>query len=116
MNAAGRAAIEAMPATVRVGGFDFKLEKWTHHQAAGASRYGEFSSIEQTIRLQLDMPSQFKAVDTLLHELSHAIYWVYGIHDEDKEERVVGVFGSGLMALHRDNPWLAGWISKALGS
>lgn len=114
MNAAGREAIEALPATIRVAGFDFKLEKWTHHQAAGASRYGEFSSIEQTIRVQLDMPSPFKAVDTVLHEISHAIFWVYGVHDEDKEERIVSVLGTAWMTLHRDNPWLIKWLDRVL--
>lgn len=114
MNAAGRKAIEALPATIRIAGYDFNLEKWTHQQAAGANRYGEFSSLEQTIRIQLDMPSRFKAVDTMLHEISHALFWAYGIADEDKEERIVAALGSAWMALHRDNPWLAKWLGKVL--
>jgi hypothetical protein len=113
-NTLGRRAIEALPDNVRVGGFDFRIEKWTSHQAAGAHRYGEFSSIEQTIRLQIDMPSAYKAVDTVLHEFCHAMFWTYGVNDEDKEERIVGAMGSGWMALHRDNPWLAKWITESL--
>ena len=113
-NDLGSRAIDALPDRIKIGGFDFALVIWTHHQASGASRYGEFSSIEQLIRLQRDMPSPFKAVDTLLHELSHAIFWVYGIHDEDKEERVVGAMGSAWMQIYRDNPWLAKWLNEVL--
>jgi hypothetical protein len=114
MNDAGRRAVDALPDHVRIAGFDFKLERWTHHQAAGSARYGEFSSVEQVIRIQQDMPSPFKAVDTLLHEISHGICWVYGIKEGDNEERTVSILGTAWMTLHRDNPWLAKWLSKVL--
>lgn len=113
-NLTGEQAVDLLPATIRVGGFDFAIEKWTSHQAAGANRYGEFSSLEQTIRVQMNMPSRFKAVDTFLHEIAHAMFWVYGVHDEDKEERIVCALGSGYMALHRDNPWLTEWLDQVL--
>ncbi|WP_370198651.1 hypothetical protein [Bradyrhizobium elkanii] len=106
--------VDALPEMIRVAGFDIRIERWTNHQAAGVSRWGEFSSIEQTIRIQNDMPSRFKAVDTVLHEISHAIYWAYGIEDDDKQERIVSVFGTAWMTLHRDNSWLADWIKNAL--
>lgn len=109
-----RKLVEALPDVVRVGGYDWYLEKWNAHQARGASRWGECSTGEMTIRIQLDMPTAQKAVDTLMHEISHAMFWVYGVQDEDKEERLVGALGSGLMALYRDNPWLLDWLRKAL--
>lgn len=114
LNLLGRRAIETLPDYIRIAGFDINLEKWTHQQAAGANRYGEFSSLEQTIRVQIDMPSPYKAVDTVLHEICHAMFWAYGIVDDDKEERVVSALGSGWMAVHRDNPWLAKWLNEAL--
>lgn len=88
---------------------DRVIVKWSMHESASAHRFGEFSSIEQVIRLQADMPSRFKAVDTFFHEVTHAFYWVYGIDDADKEERAVSVLG-----LHRDNPWLSEWLRKVL--
>lgn len=109
-----RECIEALPDTIKIGGFDFQLVRWNSNQAAGAARYGEFSSIEQIIRLQLGMPSRFKAVDTLLHEITHGIFWVYNIHDDDKEERVTGTMGSAWTQIHRDNPWLPLWLSECL--
>lgn len=106
--------IEALPATIRIGGYDFRIEKWTHHKASAAQRWGEFSSIEQRISIQSDMPSPEKAVDTFLHEIGHAMFLVYGIADEDKEERIISALGTAWMALHRDNPWLAKWLGKVL--
>lgn len=114
INKAGRAAVERLPNSIRIGGYDWAIEKWSSHQSASAQRYGECSIIEQTIRVQLDMPTRFKAVDTLMHEVMHAVFWVYGIHDDDKEERIVAALGSATMALHRDNPWLTKWIEKVL--
>jgi hypothetical protein len=110
----GRTAIEALPEIIRIGGFDISIQKWNHHQVLGTQRWGEFSSNEQTLRIRLDMPTKFKAVDTLLHEVMHAVFWAYGVEDEDKEERIVASLGSAQVALYRDNPWLLKWIGEAL--
>ncbi len=99
---------------VKVGGFDFAIEYMNLHEAAASRRYGECSTIEQLLRFQQEMPSRFKAVDTVLHEIFHAIYWTFGIEDEDKEERIVSALGSAMMQVHRDNPWLAVWINETL--
>lgn len=110
----GIEAVRALPDSIRVAGYDFQIVKWTTHEASACSRWGEFSQIEQVIRIQENIPSPFKAVDTFLHEVSHAIFWAYGIHDDDKEERIVSTMGTALMTVHRDNPWLAPWLTKAL--
>jgi len=106
--------VERLPDVVRVGGFDIRIIKWDDLAAAASQRWGEFSSVEQVIRIQRNMPSRFKAADTLFHEISHAIFWVYGVEDSDKEERVVSAFGSAWMQIHRDNPWLARWLLEVL--
>src|SRR6185437_8691056 len=110
----GPATVAALPDSIRVAGYDFRIQKWTANEAQGAQRWGEFSSNEQVIRIQREMPTPFKAVDTFLHEVTHAIFWSYGLQDEDKEERTVATMGTALMTLHRDNPWLAKWIERAL--
>jgi hypothetical protein len=114
--ALGAAAMDALPETVRVGAFTFAIDKWTSHKAAGNSRYGECSSIEQKIGVQRDMATPEKAVDTFLHEVGHAIYWAYGFEAGDKEERIVSGFASAWVQVYRDNPWLLGWIAKTLES
>src|SRR5258708_39662844 len=84
----GRQAIEALPAALRVGPFDFRIDKLSPQRAMGKDCFGEFSSCEGQLALQLDMPSTVKAADTLLHEAGHAIYATYGLAAEDKEERL----------------------------
>lgn len=110
----GSAVVLALPDSIRVAGYDFRIQKWTANEAQGAMRWGEMSSNEQVIRIQSNMPTPFKAVDTFLHEVTHAIFWSYRLDDDDKEERIVSTMGTALMTLHRDNPWLAKWIERAL--
>lgn len=107
------ALMQQLPDRVRVGAYDFHIRKWTANESAGEQKFGVCSTTEQMICVQMTMPTRYKAVDTTLHEIIHAVYWAYGIEDGDKEERVVSIMGSALCALHRDNPWLADWLKKA---
>jgi hypothetical protein len=109
----GPDAIDLLPDSIRIGAFDFAIVRWTHHEATDNQRWGEFSSIMQRICIQRDMPTVFKAVDTFLHEVTHGLFWTAGLKDDDKEERIVTALGAGWMQIHRDNPWLALWLTQA---
>jgi hypothetical protein len=110
----GRQAIEALPRSLKVGPFDFGIEKLCAQRAIGKECFGEFSPSEGQIALQLDMPSPVKAADTLLHEAGHAIYATYALSDEDREERIVTVFATAWAQVFRDNAWLLAWLARAL--
>lgn len=110
----GREAIEALPETLRVGPFDFRIEKLSAQRAMGKDCFGEFSSCEAYVALQLDMPSAVKAADTMLHEAGHAIYSTYALAEDDKEERIVAAFATGWAQVFRDNTWLLGWLARTL--
>lgn len=105
---------ERLPKTIKVAGYSFSIELWSADTSHDMRRYGECSTQMQAIRLRRDFVTPEKAVDTFLHELMHAIYWAFGVRDEDDEERTVNLLGTGLMTVHRDNPWLAGWIEQTL--
>jgi hypothetical protein len=107
------ALIDALPSTIRVGAYDFRIEKWSPHAASANRRWGEVSSVEQTIRIQRDMPTRYKAVDTVIHEIMHALYWAVGVDDEDTEERIVSLLSTATASLYRDNSWLIDWIKSA---
>jgi hypothetical protein len=109
----GRQAVDALPASLRVGPFDFDIEKLSAQRAKGHDCFGEFSPCEGHIAVQVDMPSAAKAADTLLHEAGHAIYWTYGLADEDREERIVSTFATAWAQVFRDNRWLLDWIGRA---
>ena len=107
-------AVRDLPDSVRVGAFDMAIVKWDAAAAAGAHAFGEFCANTQEIRIQSGMPSPTKAVDTMIHELGHAIYWCFYIEDEDKEERTVGTMSGAWTQVFRDNPWLLDWIKENL--
>jgi hypothetical protein len=109
-----RKAVDELPETIRIGGFDFAIVKWPSASAMASNRFGEFSSVEQIIRIQRDFATRYKAADTLLHEITHAIFWVYGIGKDDDEERICAAMGSAWMQIHRDNIWLGGWLLNTL--
>lgn len=109
------ALIAKLPASVRVGPYDFRLEKWCSHAANGARSWGECSSCEFVIRIQDNIPRPEKALDTLLHEIGHALFWTYKLQDDDKEERVVSTMATAWTQIYRDNPWLIDWIGDAIG-
>lgn len=110
----GRAAVEALPASVKVGAFDYAIERWSACAAAGARRWGECSHTEYVIRVQVEVPSPVKAAEVFLHELSHAVFYVAGVEDDDKEERIVNLTAPVWLMVYRDNPWLHVWLRDAL--
>lgn len=110
----GREAVAALPATIRIGLFDFTIDKWPPQKVLSERKWGACSVAEFRISIQRDMPSAAKAVDTFLHEITHAIYWASDLGDEEKEEHVVGHISTGLAMAFRDNPWLGSWIDDAL--
>jgi len=100
-----------IPTKIRILAFDFKIENWHPHSARG--KFGEFSSLEALIKVNFST-DKINALDTLLHEINHAIYWCYGIEDDDKEERVVSAFTGAWIQVYRDNPWLLEFIKDSL--
>lgn len=106
--------IETLPAIIRVGPFDIQIIKWPQVSATAAHRWGEFSAAEQVIRIDSEMVTPFKAVDSILHEIGHVISWAYDIKDEDKEERRITTMATGWTQVYRDNRWLLQWIEKTL--
>ena len=102
-----------LPSYIKVAAFDIKVYAWDHRSAAAANRFGEFSCNEQCIRIDTSI-SRFKTVDTLFHEINHAIYWAYGLEDSDKEERIVGTFATAWVQVIRDAPGLIPFIQELL--
>lgn len=102
------------PKTVRVGPYQVSVIVESSHWANANQRFGEFSACEMCIRLQPEFACVTKLVDTLLHEILHAIHWAYRIEDEDKEERIVSTTATALTQVLLDNRELATWLSDLL--
>lgn len=103
-----------LPKKIVIAGFDITFEPLTHYEANEKHSWGEFAANQQKIRIDETIPTPYKLIDTLLHEIGHAIYWAYGIYDDDKEERIVSTFATAWMQVYRDNPWLLDYIGDKL--
>ena len=100
-----------LPSSIRVGAYDIEVQWWRPVYANDRERFGEFSQYEQAIRIDRGLKPQ-KLLDTVLHELNHAVYWIYGLKDEDEEERVVQVYATAWTQIWRDNPDFHEWVGK----
>jgi len=103
--------IDKLPTMVRVLAFDIEIVDWKPHGAR--NKFGEFSALENIIRIDFST-DKINVVDTLIHEINHAIFWAYGIHDEDKEERTVAILSSAWVQVFRDNLWILSFIGGKL--
>lgn len=102
-----------MPKVVKVGAFDFSIEDWHPRTAANKGRYGECEFLNFVIRID-QSHRRCKVADTLIHEILHAIFWVWGIEDGDKEERLVNTLSTAICTVWRDNPDVIAWINENL--
>ena len=101
------------PTKIKVACYDIDIIDFTPHESAIKARFGEFSCLENCIRLDPSI-TRINQIDTLLHEINHAIYWAYGIDDADKEERIVAAFATAWTQVFRDNPALLDFITASL--
>lgn len=111
--------LDGLPSSIRVGPYPFAIKTASLEQmtdASGESHWGECDTATYLITIMDEYPSPARAVDTVLHEISHAIYHVFCLDDDEKEERVVTAMGRGLTLVFLDNPALVAWISRTLSS
>lgn len=102
--------LAALPQAIRVGPYDFAVGLLPE----GDENYGLFSPNEMTIRVRPDVPSVVHVIDTVLHEIMHAIFWAYLLREADDEERTVGTLATGWTQVYRDNPGLVRWLAEVV--
>lgn len=74
---------------------------------------GLYSGNRYLIEVNMALQSHF-LVEVLLHEINHAIYYVYNVSDSDDEERIVSIMSAGLTQVMRDNPQIFEYMHKLL--
>ena len=102
-----------LPKKIKIAHMDIEVEAWPHRSANARSAYGEFSGEEGMIRIDTTQ-HPYKVAETFLHELHHAIFWVYKMQDDDEEERTVATFATGMAQVFRDNPHVFKFIGREL--
>jgi hypothetical protein len=106
-------SIDDLPPSVRVGPHDVRFA--TLGAAEAQRNYGTFVPAEQEIRLHDEYASGSMAVDTVLHELIHAIFAVASVQAKQGEEHVVSVVATYLAQIIRDNPDFVTWLQRTVG-
>ena len=103
---------DGLPTSLRIGPFDVAVEivdKVFDDDAWGAYVHGK-----QLIQLKSEMPSKTFAIETVLHEINHAVYSLFELRKKDCEERIVSTLAAGWTQVFRDNPRLLLWLSSAV--
>lgn len=104
--------IDDLPSSIRVGPHDVRFA--TLGVADAKNNYGTFVPAEQKIRLQPEYASGSMAVDTVLHELIHAIFSVGTVQVKQGEEHIVSVVATYLAQIIRDNPAFLTWLQQTV--
>lgn len=99
---------------LKIAGFDVTLRMVDDASSNSDQRWGAFHCLPGRIEYQSTWPCGAKFIDTLLHEIGHAIFWAYGIYDDDKEERTVATMATAMVQIYRDNMWLLSLIENVL--
>ena len=101
------------PSVVKIGYQDFAL-LFEELNVDNAGHYGITHTVHSNIRVT-NMGNAVEKINTLIHELLHAVFHTQGIKlDRDTEETVVNSTANGLTALIRDNPRLIHYILDQL--
>lgn len=101
-----------LPSKIRVWSHDFSVAKKEH--VLDGEAIGAINCTRQEIFLRDNLkPSQ--EVETLIHELMHAItYYTNLIKDREEEEKIVDTYTAGLVSIFKDNPKLLIYIKETL--
>ena len=109
---------------IKVGYSDVKIEYLDPKTNAKWCRdhHGEFVPETSVIKLAKEQrPSE--ELNTLIHEILHAITYIYGLNNDagplkktQVEEQVVAVMANGLQQIIRDNPQLLAYVNRQLGA
>jgi hypothetical protein len=103
---------ESLPSTIKVGPFRYAIEvlEEISKDDDDVAAWGDCGNL--LIRLKREQPSTAFALDTVLHEVGHAIAGAFALGDKSDEERTVSVFATGWTMVLQENPALLTWIER----
>jgi len=95
---------------VKIAALDFNIE----YVPLNEELFGDFSYLNSRIRIEKNLSGP-PLVDTILHEMNHAVWKVWQLKDrKEDEERVVAVMAAAWTQIFRDNPGFSKWMQKEL--
>lgn len=106
--------LERLPKRVKIGAYTYTIERLTATDTdlgEGNDGITNFDSLRVLIHDTLNFQN---VVNTLYHELNHAVNHVFGIDDNSSEEDIATQSANGWLALRIDNPTVDRWINRAI--
>lgn len=100
-----------LPNSLRIGYRDYMVEIWPSKTANAHGAHGLHDPISAIIYVSEDRTG-WDAVDTLFHEILHAIYTVAGVAGTDDEEHTVSHIAPSWVQVWRDNPELRDFFNS----
>jgi hypothetical protein len=107
--------VDGIPDMLRIGPYDITVEKPDSiPDDDGKTLWGCYEHSKLLIQITRSQPNILFAIDTLFHEIYHAIYVNTGLGYGSSEEHVVSALATGMTQVYRDNPSLVQWLNASL--
>lgn len=103
--------LSKLPGPIRVGAHDVGFSHLSDSESDDT--FGMFRPSEMRIELAKDYSAGSVAVDTAIHEVTHALLFAGGVKD-DLQEQVCIIIGNGFAQLFRDNPDFIRWLQQTV--
>ncbi len=103
-----------LPKKIKIGYADYKVINMKSDYADHDSKEGHCQNSHHIITIRVDDRPESEVANTLLHEVLHAIWFMWGNGHAQEEETCVNTLSNGLMTCFRDNPELIEYFSEAV--
>lgn len=105
---------EWLPTKVKVGPFEYEI-RWLDLKRQNRDEiYGKCNSDKCVIWLP-DGRKRQRVGETFFHEVTHAIWYVYGLGKKESQEKAVKALALGWSAFMRDNSEALIWMHNLMG-
>lgn len=101
-----------LPKVIRIGPFAYNLE--VTDKLSDEDEWGNCDLGALVISIKGGQPSYAFAVDTVMHEINHALWRFFALPEAPAEEHICAVLASGWAMVLSQNPELKRWLFDGL--
>ena len=102
-----------LPTSLIIAGHPIAIETFGKETCLVGGIFAAYDNINAKI-IVCDELDKVMTLDSLIHEIGHAIYFFYGLNDESDEETNVNQMGIGWSQIWVDNPDLVKFLNYAV--